>query len=668
MFERRKKEREMDMERARQNVSINNRSNNNSSIKNHHEKHVTINDNASTYEFNDRETYNQKPFSPNNDLDSELNERMDVQSESSNQQKMYQTPNNNLSKSQKNLKTINERTGTKSLMDYSQTPQPAKNHFNTMKNMPNPLFGESEGDYKRRIMNEEYREYAKKSMERSRDRSTSKRMSRHIQKRQEAQSKSPTSEVNIYSQKQRYKYSYFNQLQNNQQNNNNINNNYDYNYQSAPRPNDYQSLQDRKFKKVEEDEDYPASGYILKTDPRQVLMQKEIQKQEYSKALREQMEENQQRKQQQRVKQVHYENEYVGEFGNTRGGGGAPIRDQYGNVLTTRHNGNGSQSEYNNNGSLNNSAIHNESQVNLPVKGNKTNNMNQKPRIQCLMERKQDLKMKKKIDEEMDEERVHRQIREINDETLKEKQSRASFKRNPSPINTPRRPQINDQITDNHVAPQRELMRSQITQRRDGDTSFDSHNQPNNNLNINNYNNQANNNNRMVNDSYQSHQNNLNLRSERDQYENQIDRSLYNLRNEATQTQRDTNRALDRLNQIQSEMYLKQRQSELQSQEFYNEMMNQSKVMLSSIKYNNPQLYPFDQVLSQSRSVYSNLPLPNLGRSIIGGMKGIESEFLVPRNQNLELRSDINNSFKGENGPVSTQSANDEIDELINRF
>ena len=41
--------------------------------------------------------------------------------------------------------------------------------------------------------------------------------------------------------------------------------------------------------------------------------------------------------------------------------------------------------------------------------------------------------MKKKIDEEKDEERVHRQLREINDETIKDKQSMASFKRNQSP-------------------------------------------------------------------------------------------------------------------------------------------------------------------------------------------------------------------------------------------
>lgn len=63
-------------------------------------------------------------------------------------------------------------------------------------------------------MKEEYKEFAKRSLERSKDRSTSKRMSRHIQKRQEAQSRSPANEVNIYAQKQRYKYSYFNQLSN----------------------------------------------------------------------------------------------------------------------------------------------------------------------------------------------------------------------------------------------------------------------------------------------------------------------------------------------------------------------------------------------------------------------------------------------------------------------
>ena len=67
--------------------------------------------------------------------------------------------------------------------------------------LKNPLIGESEGDEKHNMINNEYKEYVRQNMERIRERSTSKRMSRHLQKRQEAQSKSPHHEMNIYSTK-----------------------------------------------------------------------------------------------------------------------------------------------------------------------------------------------------------------------------------------------------------------------------------------------------------------------------------------------------------------------------------------------------------------------------------------------------------------------------------
>lgn len=87
-------------------------------------------------------------------------------------------------------------------MDYSNTPQPQKFNYSTLKGIPNPLLGESEGEYKSKLISEQYKEFARKSMERSRDRSTSKRMSRHLQKREQAEkSRSPKQEVNIYATK-----------------------------------------------------------------------------------------------------------------------------------------------------------------------------------------------------------------------------------------------------------------------------------------------------------------------------------------------------------------------------------------------------------------------------------------------------------------------------------
>lgn len=74
------------------------------------------------------------------------------------------------------MKSFNERTTANSKMDYSQTPQPSKFHYNTLKPLMNPLLGESEGEYRRKMMNDQYKDYARKSLERSRERSTSKRM------------------------------------------------------------------------------------------------------------------------------------------------------------------------------------------------------------------------------------------------------------------------------------------------------------------------------------------------------------------------------------------------------------------------------------------------------------------------------------------------------------
>lgn len=65
----------------------------------------------------------------------------------------------------------------------------------------------------------------------------------------------------------------------------------------------------------------------------------------------------------------------------------------------------------------------------------------------------------------------------------------------------------------------------------------------------------------------------------------------------------------------------------MEQHEFFNQMMNQSKIMMASIKYNNLNS-PYDTVLNQSRSVYNNLQ-PNIGRNS-GSLRGVDSEFLVP--------------------------------------
>ena len=92
------------------------------------------------------------------------------------------------------MKPFTDRVVQRSSMDYARTPQPIKN----MK-APNPLFGESEGDYKHKLIQNEYKVFAKQTMGQSPERSASKREIRHIEKRREAISKSPTNEPNIYA-------------------------------------------------------------------------------------------------------------------------------------------------------------------------------------------------------------------------------------------------------------------------------------------------------------------------------------------------------------------------------------------------------------------------------------------------------------------------------------
>jgi len=70
------------------------------------------------------------------------------------------------SKSQKQLKPIQERN-KRSSMDYQMSPNMVMNPF---KRLPNILVGESEGDNKKKVFNEEYKEYIRRSLERSNDR------------------------------------------------------------------------------------------------------------------------------------------------------------------------------------------------------------------------------------------------------------------------------------------------------------------------------------------------------------------------------------------------------------------------------------------------------------------------------------------------------------------
>ena len=70
----------------------------------------------------------------------------------------------------------------------------------TIQKFPNPLLGESEGEGKRKVVNEQYREYLRKSMERSNENSLSKSAKKRLLVLQNSPKHSPK-EPNIYAQK-----------------------------------------------------------------------------------------------------------------------------------------------------------------------------------------------------------------------------------------------------------------------------------------------------------------------------------------------------------------------------------------------------------------------------------------------------------------------------------
>ncbi|TNV81835.1 hypothetical protein FGO68_gene3809 [Halteria grandinella] len=152
---------------------------------------------------------------------------------------------------------------------------------------PNPLLGDSEGEQRKRVLMSEYKDYLKhqqlqgsaKELDYGDYNNLSKRQTRYLQKKQESLSKSPQRD-NIYATKQRYKYS------------------------NIQKPNQLQGTSSY----LDFQEAPPQTGYILKTDPIKQLYEKEIQKQDYQRALKEQMEINQHRKQVEKEKKLQYDN------------------------------------------------------------------------------------------------------------------------------------------------------------------------------------------------------------------------------------------------------------------------------------------------------------------------------------------------------------------------
>lgn len=85
-------------------------------------------------------------------------------------------------------------------MDYGHSPEPV--HTLKQTGVSNPLMGDSNYEQRRRALHSEYKDYIRKSVETSRERSLSKREAKHIEKIRETSSKSPRNqEQNLYATK-----------------------------------------------------------------------------------------------------------------------------------------------------------------------------------------------------------------------------------------------------------------------------------------------------------------------------------------------------------------------------------------------------------------------------------------------------------------------------------
>jgi hypothetical protein len=78
------------------------------------------------------------------------------------------------------------------------------------------------------------------------------------------------------------------------------------------------------------------------------------------------------------------------------------------------------------------------------------------------------------------------------------------------------------------------------------------------------------------------------MKQERQFTDDFIDRQLKQMRRDADATQRDTNRALDRLNQVQSDLEMKNRNNQAHTGQFFNDLMVDTKASMAQRTYNSP--------------------------------------------------------------------------------
>lgn len=136
---------------------------------------------------------------------------------------------------------------------------------------------------------------------------------------------------------------------------------------------------------------------------------------------------------------------------------------------------------------------------------------------------------------------------------------------------------------------------------------------------------------------------------------------------------------MDKLSAIQNEIFLKQKQSELTSTQFYNDMIGQSRLTMASMKYQPTYNINKDQTKSAYTPYTPINPLPfnkpidatesNRGKS---GLRGVETNYMPFPMPRMETKVHITDppSFEKSNHMSANESEAIafELDDIIKRF
>ncbi len=156
-----------------------------------------------------------------------------------------------------------------------------------------------------------------------------------------------------------------------------------------------------------------------------------------------------------------------------------------------------------------------------------------------------------------------------------------------------------------------------------------------------------------------------------------IEGQLKNLREEAEQTKRETNRALDRLSQLESDMQMKQKQSQLENAEFYSNLMMENKTHMASMKYKSP----LAQIYNSTSKIYFENTVPVISshqQPSVDGTFKINSTFKTDNSQfvNTSKSREVergNDTFAreemfDESAQYNILGKGDTLDELLEQF